>query len=226
MIGYWRSVRRRCSLMFLPVLLSVILAACGGAAPAATTGSDAPAADSGAAQPAAAAGGLKEVPRNRTLKMMRGGVSGQHADYELWNPYAIGSNHQNGANIMYEPLAFYSAFADKETLWLAESYSYNEDNTELTIKTRQGVSWSDGEPFSAEDVAYTFTALKELGSQVRWGVNVQQFVESAEAIDESTVLIKFNVPAPRFFDFVSYKYDIGVYIVPKHIYEGAGLDNL
>ena len=220
MRGYWRTIRERCLLLLLPVVLSVSLAACGGSAPAATT-SDAPAAGGDtASQPAAAPGGLSEVPRNRTFKLMRGGVSGQHADYELWNPYAIGSNHQNGANIMYEPLAFYSAFADEETLWLAESYSYNEDSTELTIKTRQGISWSDGQPFSAEDVAYTFTALKELGSQVRWGVNVQQFVDSAEAIDESTVLIKFVVPAPRFFDFVSYKYDIGVYIVPKHIYEG------
>jgi len=206
----------------LIVILALLLGACGApaAAPQASGGDQAAvsAADSAAAP--APAGGLKEVPRNRTFKLMRGGVSGQHADYELWNPYSIGANHQNGANIMYEPLAFYSAFADKEYLWLAESYSYNEDNTELTIHTRQGINWSDGEPFSAEDVAYTFTALKELGSQVRWGVNVQQFVESAEAIDESTVLIKFTVPAPRFFDFVSYKYDIGVYIVPKHIYEG------
>lgn len=208
----------------LAVVLAMLLVACGApAAQPADQGSSAEsapaAADAAAAAPAPE--GLKEVPRNRTLKLMRGNqATGQHDDYQLWNPYAIGSNHQNGANIMYEPLAFYSAFADKETLWLAESYSYNEDSTELTIKTRQGIKWSDGEPFSAEDVAYTFTTLKELGSKVRWGVNVQQFVESAEAIDESTVLIKFVVPAPRFFAFVSYKYDIGVYIVPKHIFEG------
>ncbi len=199
------------------LLLALVLAACGSTPTAPADGEAAVVADGGAAAPAA---GLAEVPRNRTFKMMRGGVSGQHVDYELWNPYAIGANHQNGANIMYEPLAFYSAFADKELLWLAESYAYNEDSTELTIKTRQGIKWSDGEPFSAEDVAYTFTTLKELGSQVRWGVNVQQFLESAEAIDESTVLLKFVVPAPRFFSFISYKYDIGVYIVPKHIFEG------
>ena len=207
----------------LLVILSLIVSACGTAAPApdASSGGEqsaaAPAADSAAA-PAPA--GLKEVPRNRTLKIMRGGQEGQHIDYELWNPYAVGANHQNGANIMYEPLAFYSAFADKELLWLAESYEYNEDSTQLTIKTRQGIKWSDGEPFSAEDVAFTFATLKEIGSQVRWGVDVQQFVESAEAIDETTVVLKFKVPAPRFFNLVSYKFDIGVYIVPKHIYEG------
>lgn len=202
----------------LLLLLVLVLTACG--TPAAPAGGDqAAASDSGAAA-VAAPEGLKEVPRNRTFKLMRGGNQGQHTDYELWNPYAIGANHQNGANIMYEPLAFFSAFADKETMWLAESYSYNEDSTELTIKTRQGINWSDGEPFSAEDVAYTFTMLKELGPKVRWGVDVQKFVESAEAVDEQTVLVKFIVPAPRFFAFVTYKYDIGVYIVPKHIYDG------
>ncbi len=205
----------------LVMILALLISACGtpAAAPAPTSGDQAaaPAADSAAAP---AAEGLAEVPRNRTFKMMRGGVSGQHVDHELWNPYSIGSNHQNGANIMYEPLAFYSAFADKELMWLAESYEYSADSTELTIKTRQGVKWSDGEPFSAEDVAFTFTSLKDLGSKVRWGVDVQNFVESAEAVDEATVLIKFRVPAPRFFNLVSYKFDIGVYIVPKHIFEG------
>ncbi|MCE7987944.1 MAG: ABC transporter substrate-binding protein [Caldilinea sp. CFX5] len=215
-----RSRRTQPLGLTLLLLLSLLIAACGGA-PAAPTGGEQAAAPAADAAPAAAApAGLKEVPRNRTLKLMRGGREGQHIDYELWNPYAVGANHQNGANIMYEPLAFYSAFADKELLWLAESYQYNEDSTELTIKTRQGIKWSDGVDFSAEDVAYTFSTLKEIGPAVRWGVDVQMFVESAEAIDESTVLIKFKVPAPRFFNLVSYKFDIGVYIVPKHIFEG------
>ena len=76
----------------------------------------------------------------------------------MWNPYSIGSNHQNGPGIFYEPLAYYSAFGDKEYLWLAESYKYSPDFKELTIKTRSGIKWSDGVPFSAEDVAYTLNS--------------------------------------------------------------------
>ena len=38
--------------------------------------------------------------------------------------------------LIYEPLAFYSAFADKETLWLAESYRFSADYKTLTVKTR------------------------------------------------------------------------------------------
>ncbi|PYN87719.1 MAG: hypothetical protein DMD89_36575, partial [Candidatus Rokuibacteriota bacterium] len=63
-------------------------------------------------QPAAAQ--PRSVARNRTLTLVwTGSREGRWIDYELWNPYAIGSNHQNGPGILYEPLAYYSAFADK-----------------------------------------------------------------------------------------------------------------
>ena len=41
---------------------------------------------------------------------------------------------------------------------------------QLTIKTRSGITWSDGTPFSAEDVAYTINAVRDYGPEVRWGV--------------------------------------------------------
>jgi peptide/nickel transport system substrate-binding protein len=163
----------------------------------------------------------RDVPRNRTLSLVWfGSREGRWVDYELWNPYAVGANHQNGPSLLYEPLAYYSAFADKEYMWLAESYKYSTDFKELTIKTRSGIKWSDGQPFGAEDVAYTLTTLRDLGPKVRWGVDVQQFMQEAKATDRNTVVLKFKVPAPRFFNFLTYKYDIGVYIVPKHIFQG------
>ena len=111
-------------------------------------------------------------------------------------------------------------------MWLAESYEYSADYKTLTIKTRPNVTWSDGEPFSAEDVAYTFNQLVEVGSKVNWGADVQQFLDAAEATDENTVVFNFKVPAPRFFDFVAYKFDIGVYIVPEAHLRGSGLGDL
>ena len=129
------------------------------------------------------------------------------------------------ASVPFEPLAYYSAFADKMYMWLAESYQFTPDFRQLTIKTRQGIKWSDGTPFSAEDVAYTFNTLRDLGPKVKWGVDVNQALDEATVTDPNTVVLKFKIPSPRFFFFATYKYDIGIYMVPKHIFEGQDWTN-
>ena len=69
----------------------------------------------------AASAQTSAIPREKTLILVwSGSREGRWVDFELWNPYAIGSNHQNGPNLIYEPLAYYSAFADKTYMWLAE----------------------------------------------------------------------------------------------------------
>ena len=167
---------------------------------------------------------IPTVDRNRTLLLRWSGNSQpRHLDFDLWNGYPVGANHQNGLGLFYEPLAFYSAFADQTIPWLAESWAYNDDLTELRITTRSGITWSDGEPFSAEDVAFTLNAVREAGPKVRWGVDVEQFVSDAVAESENETVVTFKVPAPRFFYFMTYKYDIGLYIVPRHIFEGEDL---
>ena len=161
----------------------------------------------------------KNVSRNRTLTLVWAGRDGRWIDYELWNPYAIGSNHQNGPGILYEPLAFYSAFVDKDYLWLAESYEYCGDYKTLTIKTRPtspGATASRSRPTTSPTPS---TSSSRSAPRCKWGADVQQFLEAARATDENTVVVNFKVPAPRFFDFVAYKFDIGVYIMPKHIFE-------
>ena len=47
-----------------------------------------------AAPAAAASGALKDVPRNRQLLLAQGGTQGKYLDYDLWNAYALGANHQ------------------------------------------------------------------------------------------------------------------------------------
>ncbi len=121
---------------------------------------------------------------------------------------------------MYEPLAFYSAFADTEYMWLAESYEYSDDFKELIIKVRDGITWSDGTPFTADDVTFTLNACKEYGAKIRWGTNVAKVMDKAETVDELTTKVTLAVPAPRFFWLLTYHFDIGVYMLPKHIFEG------
>jgi peptide/nickel transport system substrate-binding protein len=184
-------------------------------APTPTTG---PAATAGPTA-AAAAGPIKEIPRNQTLVMVRGGTDGKFIEYNIWNPFLPAGNHQLGSLYVHEPLAFYSAFQDKEILWLAESYQFTPDYRQLTIKTRPGITWSDGQPFSSADVEYTFQQLLKNSTKVKWGADVAEVLDSVQATDPNTTVFKFKVPAPRFFRFISYKFDIGVYIVPKHVFQ-------
>ncbi len=62
--------------------------------------------------------------------------------------------------------------------------------------------------------------LRDLGPKVKWGVDVNQALDEATVTDPNTVVLKFKIPSPRFFFFATYKYDIGIYIVPKHIFQG------
>ncbi len=164
---------------------------------------------------------LAELPREQTLIAVRGGTQGKFTEGDLlWNPFLPLANHQLAVQLVYEPLAFYSAFTDEFSMWLAESYEYSADYMQLTVKTRPGITWSDGTPFTAEDVAYTFNKLVEVGSMVKFGADVQLFLDAAEATDETTTVFTFKEPAPRFFEFISYKFDIGVFIVPKHVFDG------
>lgn len=167
-----------------------------------------------------AAQDIAEVPREKTLILRWSGEAGRYVDQELWNGYLVASNHQNGLGLFHEPLAFYSAFANETIPWLAESWQFNADYTELDIKLRDGITWSDGTPFSADDVAYTINTANGYGPEVKWGVNVQTFVDNAAVVDPLNVKITMKIPAPRFMFFMTYKYDIGFYIVPKHIFEG------
>src|SRR5258708_19345391 len=105
------------------------------------------------------------------------------------------------------------------TMWLAESYQYSPDYKTLTIKTRKEAMWSDGVPFTADDVVYTYNALNKVGAKAKWGADVQQVLASAVVIDPQTAQLNFNIPAPRFFEYSAYNYDIGIYIMPKHIFE-------
>src|SRR5512143_436845 len=57
---------------------------------------------------------------------------------------------------IYEPLFVYNVMTGEFVPWLATEYKWSPDATKLTMTTRDGVKWSDGQPFTAKDVAFTF----------------------------------------------------------------------
>jgi peptide/nickel transport system substrate-binding protein len=172
------------------------------------------------AEAESASTGLTDVPREKTLILMFGGDGTQFVDVGLGNPYATGATHQNGGAALWEPLYYYSAFADEEIPWLATGYEYNDDFTELTINLREGAEWSDGTPFTAKDVVFTLHMLRDNAPLLTRSTIVQSSVQEAKAVDDLTVQIIFVAPRPRFmFEQLMFKFDTGIYWVPEHIFK-------
>lgn len=136
--------------------------------------------------------------------------TGQAGDYQLnFNPFS--PSQIAGPGTIYEPLFFLNkAAADsKPEPLLGTEYTWNEAGTELSVTLRDGVKWSDGETFTAGDVAFTFNMLKEHPA-----LNSLGFKGTVKATDDSHVTFTWDAPA-----FVSGP-DIltQAVIVPEHIW--------
>src|SRR5687767_12894725 len=99
-------------------------------------------------------GTIKDVPRNQTAILGWSITS----PIGVVNPWAVpGYTHQEGNAMMWEPLAYFGIFSDKEIPWLAESMTYSKpDFTELKIVLNKAAKWSDGSPVTSKDVIFTF----------------------------------------------------------------------
>src|SRR5262245_60984509 len=63
---------------------------------------------------------------------------------------------------IYEPLVYVNPLQQgKTTPMLASSYQWSNGNKTLAFTIRSGVKWSDGQPLTANDVAYTFNLTKK-----------------------------------------------------------------
>src|SRR5207302_5692682 len=134
-------------------------------APAAAPTTAPPAAAQPTAAPAAAAAGgpLKTVPRNQTFIAIQGGANGANPDFGNFNVRTVGGSvngwHSGALQTMAEPLIMFNVLTGEYENWLAESWQYNPDFTEVTVKLRKGIEWSDGTPFTSNDVAFTFNVV-------------------------------------------------------------------
>jgi len=213
------------------LVMAFFVAACGGAAapaaeePAAEEPAAEPTAAPAAEEPAAeepaaeepAAGGLAEVPREQTLNL-----AWSIANPGVTNPWAsVGYTHQGGNAMLWEPLAYYAIYADKPVMWLADSMEYTKpDFTELTIKLNKDAKWSDGVAVTADDVVFTFEGQMK-NEKLGYHAQFAQYVKEVAKVDDLTVVVTFNIPAPRFaFEVLHTKFDTGIPIVPAHILSG------
>lgn len=159
-----------------------------------------------------------KVPRERTLIRMFG--PSEYTFVGFGNLYATGASHQWSYASMLEAMFYYGALNDKTYSHLAESYEYNKDATELTVHLRKEVEWSDGTPFTAKDVAFTYNSLIKFAPALRDSARIKVLTKEVVAVDDFTVKFILNEPNWRYhFTECTYRMDRGIYIVPEHCFK-------
>ncbi len=122
--------------------------------------------------------------------------------------YAMGAD-----GLVYEPLIqFDLAAPPKYYPWLATSYSWGDGGKSLTFAIRQGVKWSDGQPFTPADVVYTFNLMKTDAK-----VNIAGLSIASVSASGNNVTLTF--PTSQYTNLENIA---GQAIVPQHIWSTAG----
>ena len=103
--------------------------------------------------------------------------------------------------------------------WLATSWESSADGLTWTFHLREGVKWHDGQPLTADDVAFTYRYVNRPGLTYTGRVEILPVLKqmTVEQVDASTVRITLGAPYAPFLRNV-----IGnVPIIPRHIWEGV-----
>lgn len=137
----------------------------------------------------------------------------------ILNPHlSTGLKDSEASRLTLEPLASYDKNGELVLFLAAEVPTLSNgglaaDGKSVTWKLKQGVKWSDGTPFSAADVVFTysFIANPEVAST---SASVYENIESVEAIDEYTVKINFQDVNPAW-----YRPFVSSVILPRHMFE-------
>src|SRR5580692_11378753 len=153
--------------------------------------------------------GLAQTPAQAEYKPTKAGGGGALKMLfwqapTLLNPhFAVGTKDQEGSRIFYEPLAGWDAEGNLVAVLAAEipdaeNGGVASDARSVTWKLKRGVKWHDGQPFTADDVVFTWqyaadpaTAATTIGSYKD---------VKAEKLDDFTVRVSFGKPTPFWAD--------------------------
>ena len=137
----------------------------------------------------------------------------------LLNPhFATGTKDQDGSRVFYEPLASWDRDGNLQPV-LAASIPGREDGTlaadgkSVIWKLKQGATWHDGKPVTADDLVFTWQYARDPATAAVTSGSYKDV--TVEKIDDYSVAVKFPQPTPFWADtFVGW----AGCIIPKHLF--------
>jgi peptide/nickel transport system substrate-binding protein len=169
----------------------------------------------------ASAAKIAELPRGETLIVENPeGTIKTPGWFNLWAVNRQGQStglHQLALDTLWYIDPDYGIDGVWDNSLAAEPPIYNADFTEMTVKLREGVFWSDGVEFTSADLAYTVqTAMDHDG--MRWTAPFRLNVAGIEVPDRNTVVFELKKPNSRFHALFTVRWN-AVWMMPKHIFE-------
>jgi peptide/nickel transport system substrate-binding protein len=182
-------------LMTLFAVLAIVVAGCGGdtgdeSEPPAASGS-APAGSEGAT----GGGDLGQYTLGifEDVTTTNQWAFNEATEGTVWNGYFLSPTTAGMYTISYPGIEFVPDLAEGEL----QPATQDGDSWVGEITLRSGLMWSDGEPFTADDVAFTWHTVKDTALQAGW-LDYTDYapdngpITEVEAVDETTVRVTFN----------------------------------
>lgn len=184
--------RRRIGAIAGAAVISLVMAACGSS----TTDTSQPGADG---------------TRPARVELVR--LAGSNVGYP--SPYAYNKGPGLAQTFLMFDSLLWKDSTGKMIPWLATSWARSDDGREWTFTLREGVTWHDGRPFTADDVVFTFDYITKGPGRSALGVIGAVPVTETVATGPTTVTLRMERPFAPFEEAVAGR----VPIVPKHVWE-------
>jgi peptide/nickel transport system substrate-binding protein len=164
---------------------------------------------------------ISNLPREETIIIENPqGTITNPSWFNIWM-VARGGNSTGLQQLGMDTLWYIDADAGIDGVWdnslAADKPQYNADFTEMTVNLRDGINWSDGVEFTADDVVYTVETQIKNPSMI-WGPVFAASVDKVTAPDKRTVVFKLKRPNSRFHATFTVRWN-AAWIMPKHVFE-------
>jgi peptide/nickel transport system substrate-binding protein len=141
-------------------------------------------------------------------------IEGSFSDISTLNPILSSDTASSDfQSAIFESLVTVNPDTLEPVGLLAESWDVNGDASVYTVHLRDGVTWSDGEPFTADDVRFTYEMYMNEASGSPRVSDFTAKIDSMEVVDDQT--ITFNLTGT----YVDFPIDTLIYgIVAEHVW--------